>query len=207
VTKPKPETAPPFGPNRIKPDWRVRKPGQALEAVRRELGRRADTAEFDPLQALARGLVTDGRQLRALAPTQQIGLMAVPHKRRASALLTPRQLAGLCAYHAAWLGRAAGVGAVDPGKVRVDGGGAGDGEYARAMACDAERTWQALRAAVAKADPLWLGLLDHVVIRDQGIESYEDARTGLYGSPKEKAVIRALMLVSAADVLARQIGA
>lgn len=205
MTKPKPDCAPAMGPDRAKPDWRVRKPGQALEAVRRELGRRADTADFDPLQALARGLVTEGRQLRALAPTQQIGLMAVPHKRRASALLTPRQLAGLCAYHAAWLGRAAGVGAVDPARVRVDGGGAGDGEYARAMACDAERTWQALRAAVAAADPLWLGLLDHVVIRDQGIESYEDARTELYEHPKAKAGIRVSMLVSAAEVLARQL--
>lgn len=179
----------------------------ALEAVRKALGRRADTAGFDPVQAMARGLVTDGKHLRALAPTLQIGLMAVAHRRRKEPLLTPRQLAGLCAYHQAWLGMGAGVGAVDPARVRVDGGGAGDGDYARAMACDAARTWEALRGAVAKADPLYLGLLDHVVIRDQGIESYEDARTGLYRSAEVKAGIRAVMLASAADALARQIGA
>lgn len=175
---------------------------QAMQAVRKDLRRRVDTADFDPLNAMARGLVTEGKYLRALAPTPQLGLMAVPYKRR-PALLTPRQLAALWAYHQAWMGMAASSGVVDPAKVRVDGGGAADAGWAMAKACESAREFKRLRAAIA--DPLHLALVDHVVLMDQGIESYSDPLISKYSKAEAKAAMRVVMLVAAADALGRKI--
>lgn len=175
---------------------------QALQEVRRKLKRRVDTADMDPMQAMARGLITEGKHIRVLAPTPQVGLMAVAYKRRA-ALLTPRQVAGLGVYHQAWVGGHADRGVVDPAQVRVDGGGGGDSSWAMARAIESLREFKRLRAAVG--DGLTLALIDHVVLFDQDLHSYHDARTAVYSQEKMKGPVRVAGLLQGADAIARKL--
>ncbi|TRO96740.1 hypothetical protein FKB34_01865 [Glycocaulis profundi] len=141
----------------------------ALKVVRKDLARRPDTADMDPWQALARGLIRDGKHLRALAPTRQIGDMAVPSRRRA-AILERGELAALAHYHGLWMETRVGLAAVDPERIRVDGGGGGDIGWRYGRAAESERERKRLRAGLN--DPDQASVLDWVVILDQPLENF-----------------------------------
>lgn len=176
---------------------------EALRVVRKQLGRRVDTVDMDPFTAMARGLVADGKHLRALAPTRQIGQMATPSRNR-PALFTREQLAALCQYHQLWLNTHVGLGAVDPERIRVDGGGAGDTGAAMARASESRRELRRLREGLGSAAQA--EILDWVVIHDRPLEDFCMKAI----SPISKKVFvqgaRYQLLIEAAKALQRQLG-
>jgi len=175
---------------------------KALKEVSRQMGRRVDTLEFDPLNAMARGLITEGKHLRALSPTPQLGLLAVPYRNR-GALISPRQLAAFSVFHGEWLASQVGVGAVDAARIRVDGGGGGDAGWRLARAADSLAAFRTMRVAVA--DRWRLQLVDHVVLFDQGLESFNCPSIDRVEDRKMQAGMRLSMLLAAADSIARQL--
>jgi len=175
---------------------------KALKEVSRQMVRRVDTLEFDPLNAMARGVITEGKHLRALSPTPQLGLLSVPYRNR-GALISPRQLAAFSVFHGEWLGSQVGVGAVDLARIRVDGGGVGDATWRLARAADSLAAFRRLRAAVG--DVSRLQLVDHVVLFDQGLESFNCAVIERVKDRKMQAGMRLSMLLAAADSMARQL--
>jgi hypothetical protein len=174
----------------------------ALKAVCKDLARRPDTADMDPWQALARGLIRDGKHLRALAPTRQIGDMAVPSRRRA-AILERGELAALAHYHGLWMETRVGLAAVDPERIRVDGGGGGDIGWRYGRAAESERERKRLRAGLET--PVQRDLLDWIVILDQPLENFSLA--GIYPISQAKMLqgARYALFLEAARGLRRQL--
>ena len=179
-----------------------RERAQALKAKRKDLRQRMETADFDPVTAMAMGLVRDGQTLKALAPTPQLGQMAVRVKNRPP-LLTGRQLAALKVFHDAWLSSQTGLAAVDPAQIRVDGGGGGDASWRLAAASDSLREFRRLRRAVG--DPLHLALLDHLIIYDQDLHSFVEGAICLFETEKIRNGMRIAALLAGADAIARQL--
>lgn len=176
---------------------------EALRAVRKQLARRVDTAELDPFTAMARGLVADGKHLRARAPTRQIGQMAAPSRNR-PALFSAPQLAALYHFHDRWQAAQVGLGAVDPQRIRVDGGGAGDTGARHARAIEALREYRRLRAGTGSAAQA--AILDHVLINDRPLHDFDIGAIYPIKQQNYAAGARIALLVEAAESLRRQLG-
>ncbi|MGP1276014.1 MAG: hypothetical protein ACQRW7_11405 [Caulobacterales bacterium] len=176
---------------------------EALRAVRKALARRVDTADMDPFTAMARGLVSDGKHLRALAPTRQLGQMATPSRNR-PALFSRGQLAALYHYHDRWQAAQVGLGAVDPQRIRVDGGGGGDATHRHVHAIEALREYRRLKAGLgSEAQAL---ILEHVLMNDRPLPEF--CIGAIYPIKQEKYAggARIALLIEAADSLRRQLG-
>lgn len=173
------------------------------QAVKKELRRRDATFDWDVWSAIARGVISDGKHLRALAPTAQVGQLAVAYKRRPAILSRP-QLAALCHYRDLWLATHVGVGAIDPAAIRVDGGGGGDATHRMGKAIDANR--ELIRLSRTISDPYQRELVDWVVLKDQPLDTYSRGPISQVQLPKSQMAVRYAMLAGGATVLALELG-
>jgi hypothetical protein len=180
----------------------------SVKAMERELARRTDTANMDAFTAMARGLVMTGRELRALAPTRQLAELGTGRGKN-SAVLTRKHLAAACAWHQLWLETRYGAASVDPGRVKVDGGGGGDAELGMIRAADSARRLKRLRSAVAgdgRSGPIKADLLVWVIEQDEPLKNFSIARLVEISGENQLHGARILLLTDGLEVVARQLG-
>lgn len=176
--------------------------------VKAELSRRTQTAELDVFSAIARGLVTDGKHLRALAPTKQIAELGLGRGRN-PAVLNRKQLAAACAWHDLWMESRYGAAAVDPSRVKVDGGGGGDAELGLIRAAEAAKRLQRLRDVVAldgTHGKTKLELMVFVLEKDQPLANYSLLKILNVSGRDQLQGARLLLLTDALSTVARQLG-
>ena len=176
--------------------------------VKADLSRRTQTAELDVFSAIARGLVTDGKHLRALAPTKQIAELGLGRGRN-PAVLNRKQLAAACAWHDLCMESRYGAAAVDPSRVKVDGGGGGDAELGLIRAAEAAKRLQRLRDVVARDGThgkTKLELMVFVLEKDQPLQNYSLVKILNVSGRDQLQGARLLLLTDALSTVARQLG-
>jgi hypothetical protein len=147
-----------------------------LSALRSIADDYARTSGIDFVQActaLATGMVRDGRVLRALAPTAQLGEMAAGRGRNPG-WISPRQLSALSLFHDLHMARLIGCGSVDLERPRVQGGGAGDMMQALIHGADAAKAYSIARESFCA--PAVQRIVDWVVILDRPIDDFSLSR-------------------------------
>ncbi len=180
----------------------------AVSAIAAELNRRPQTAEMDPFSAMARGMVASGKDLRALAPTRQLAELGLGRGRN-PAVLSRRQLAGACAWHHLWLETRFGAAAVDPARVRVDGGGGGDAELGLIRAAESAKRLKRLRDAVAadgSSGRTKEQMLVWVIEKDQPLKNFSIERLIKISGENQRHGARLLLLTDGLETVARQLG-
>jgi hypothetical protein len=180
----------------------------AVSQLAAELNRRSQTAEMDPFSAMARGMVASGKDLRALAPTRQLAELGLGRGRN-PAVLTRRQLAAACAWHHLWLETRFGAAAVDPARVKVDGGGGGDAELGLLRAAESAKRLKRLREAVAadgSSGRTKAELLVWVIEKDAPLKNFSIARLINISGRDQAHGARLLLLTDGLETVARQLG-
>ncbi|WP_375549461.1 hypothetical protein ABWI01_03460 [Oceanicaulis alexandrii] len=176
--------------------------------VKAELSRRTQTAEVDVFSAIARGLVSEGKHLRSLAPTKQIAELGLGRGRN-PAVLNRKQLAAACAWHHLWLETRYGAAAVDPSRVKVDGGGGGDAELGMIRAAESAKRLKRLHDVVARdgtRGKTMLELLIWVLEKDLPLKGYSLVKTLNVSGRDQLQGARLLLLTDALSIVARQLG-